>query len=469
MCYDKDIFENNPYLQHFICPIGQQIMENPVKINCENLNCASHSYCKACIVQWLLTDRDKRCPICKTRIDFDLDKLPKDYISNNIINEFNIKCVNYENNCCWIGKLKDLENHIKICDYQNINCPNVGCREKFLRSNLNNHNLKCDYLLVKCLQCNNSIKNIEIENHMVDQCEMNIIECSKCKLSIIRKNFESHVLECLEEEIKCSNESCEEKIQRKLQNNHNEECKYFLIKCKLCNIEYPRNILDIHIKEKCPELIILCDQCQKPLKNKEKRDHYFECPQTIVDCEYKGSSGCKVQYKIKDRDEHMKLYLHEHMMGSLNKLYENQEKHITKKFYKKMKNPQIIIKLDKETHFTTMGFNCFFSINKVSENNKISIFLEIKTNETLKILLNFKIDNDTDEDNNLYDKIYEVKGLVTQDKPYFEVKKLEYTSLDEFKQKSKCVKNNEIVILVYYIKITRIIDNEIRNIKFIKN
>ena len=86
------------------CSICDDIFMNPIR-----LKSCGHTYCLNCILSW--GRRSLQCPLC--RIEFKDDDIVIDIIATNIINDLEVFCVN--SGCPWKGKLKELNNHNKIC------------------------------------------------------------------------------------------------------------------------------------------------------------------------------------------------------------------------------------------------------------------------------------------------------------------------------------------------------------------
>ena len=131
--------------------------------------------------------------------------------------------------CQWIGRIDEYDEHSKICPF----------------------------LLIICEHCNSfKIQRKLLSNH-IEKCPKIKIECNQlCGMNIIRKNLSYHLdKECGESILKCSNNECKEEIERKYLSNHlNDECLFRLIDCPYlssgCDVKQIKFInLNKHLNE----------------------------------------------------------------------------------------------------------------------------------------------------------------------------------------------------------------------------
>ena len=125
--------------ESLICPICLSLLENP-----QQLDCCSKHMCKNCIDNL----KDSICPFCRTkpvRCTASLELRMRVFRAH-------VWCVNRSRGCPWYGELRllgahrfpDTPNPMAGCAYQDVKCPNEGCREKIVRWNLMRHEvLEC--------------------------------------------------------------------------------------------------------------------------------------------------------------------------------------------------------------------------------------------------------------------------------------------------------------------------------------
>ena len=150
--FDESRIINKEYLNSldgiYKCGICFKIMDNPT--DCET---CGHSFCYECI-------KNLKCPFkCK-----DKQLKPSSQSLKDFLGKLKFKCLNKD--CEQILNYTDVKRHDKICDFQEIICPNNGCNQKLVKKNLENHVLdECQYSLVKCHYCEYQFNKNEITQH----------------------------------------------------------------------------------------------------------------------------------------------------------------------------------------------------------------------------------------------------------------------------------------------------------------
>ena len=144
-----------------------------------------------------------------------------------VIYNLKVKCKNRDKGCTSQGTVQCIQTHMNNeCEYQDIHCPNVGCQEIFIRQQLKEHLVKCDF--------RNEI-------------------CNDCKLSFPFKHLEQHSTVCPKLKIKCS-QGCGETILRENENEHFEhKCIKTEITCPFntigCDLKMLRGNLNEHLEK----------------------------------------------------------------------------------------------------------------------------------------------------------------------------------------------------------------------------
>ena len=143
---NKDYFNSLEGI--YKCGICFKIMDNPT--DCET---CGHSFCYECI-------KNLKCPFkCKNK-----SLKPSSQNLKDILNKLQFKCKNKD--CEEIILYPDVKRHDKICEFQEIICPNNGCNKKLIKKNLENHVInECLFSIVKCKFCGYSFNKNDIANH----------------------------------------------------------------------------------------------------------------------------------------------------------------------------------------------------------------------------------------------------------------------------------------------------------------
>ena len=127
--------------------------------------------------------------------------------------------------CNWVGYTSDLIHHLADCKFRPTPCPKCNvCREK---QNIDRHlNVECDLRPVKCHHCNKQVVHKEMDDH-IKICPYVPLDCpNKCSFiapKIYRKNMENHLKECPLQIVKCDfyKFGYNTKLPRKSLGNHN--------------------------------------------------------------------------------------------------------------------------------------------------------------------------------------------------------------------------------------------------------
>ena len=101
-----------------------------------------------------------------------------------------------EADCCWTGKLLELEAHVAQCDFTPVPCPNAtnGCDKLFRKYLLPNHEISCSFRVILCRICDISMPFHELSQHEATVCSGAVTKCPKgCGKQIIRKDLSDHV------------------------------------------------------------------------------------------------------------------------------------------------------------------------------------------------------------------------------------------------------------------------------------
>eukprot|EP00111_Clytia_hemisphaerica_P017794 TCONS_00052628-protein len=109
-----------------------------------------HRFCKGCVIN--LPKSDKKgyiCPIDRSKMTLFQDKGREREILDRLI-----KCVNHTDGCCWTNELRELQNHVKNCEYEELVCTMTGCGTKFQRRFFSKHNEEdCVCRMMSCPFC----------------------------------------------------------------------------------------------------------------------------------------------------------------------------------------------------------------------------------------------------------------------------------------------------------------------------
>jgi len=212
-----------PLAEHHKCPCCSYALRDPLQTEC------GHRICKECYAD--LQRQSGRtgqiiCPVDGS-IVLPHQVFPDMYAKREVLN-LATYCMYRNSGCQWHGVLKDYEDHIIRCEYEDIRCPN-GCNQR----------------LPKHL----------IEQHLLQSCPRRLVECEYCKAKIPSEELEDHYEKCELFPVDCLYNCGTIKIPRKLlQQHHENECPNAVGACSYsfagCNFKGTKDeVLDHLAKE----------------------------------------------------------------------------------------------------------------------------------------------------------------------------------------------------------------------------
>ncbi|XP_065674872.1 TNF receptor-associated factor 6-B-like isoform X2 [Hydra vulgaris] len=142
------------------CPVCQLALREPLLTSCGHRLCFSCSEEKRKRNKGIL-----KCPLDNSNLNSN--ETFRDKAIERVIQELNVICNNSFNNCQWTGKLREIDNHLGSCEYQEVKCFNQQCFTSLLRKELRNHTeTTCIYRLVTCQYCSQKILFYEKLTHL---------------------------------------------------------------------------------------------------------------------------------------------------------------------------------------------------------------------------------------------------------------------------------------------------------------
>ncbi|XP_033121052.1 TNF receptor-associated factor 3-like isoform X1 [Anneissia japonica] len=200
--------------EEFICTACQSVLRNAKQASC---GCR---FCNFCI------PNETTCPSCKDQ--FNKDEITDDFYARRRLRKKKMSCLNKHNGCVATFEYKDLDDHLKNCDFAIVNCIHFksGCRTKIFRNHLTKHLEKeCEFRLVTCQYCERKISFKDLKDH---SCENKPVDCpNKCNSAAM--------------------------ASEELQNHLINDCPLALVPCEFekicCNMKVCRKDLEVHQQE----------------------------------------------------------------------------------------------------------------------------------------------------------------------------------------------------------------------------
>ncbi|CAB4008195.1 TNF receptor-associated factor 4-like [Paramuricea clavata] len=188
--YEAEFVSTLP--NEYECPICQLAYRDPVQLE----ECG-HRLCYSCLQE--LRRRQGECCVCPLdRRPVSATKMFFDKAAKRAILSQTVKCCNWKRKCDWSGELSSLEDHLKNCNFEEIQCTNAGCDEMLTRRSLQYHlSAKCKLRIVSCSFCTETYCYKDNKVHM-KRCKRLPLECfNKCgKKDIAREEMSVHLNTC---------------------------------------------------------------------------------------------------------------------------------------------------------------------------------------------------------------------------------------------------------------------------------
>ena len=201
-----------------ICPLFPHILKSPAKCPV----CETH-FCSKCLEKSLAVNG--KCPTCRSEISLNQKESEPVKILWHLLDNLKITCENSSQGCAerfLYTNTKAYTEHIsESCQYVEVSCPNFRCEGKCMKKDL--------------------------ENHM-KACESEEINCEFCKHKFGRNLLEEHIKsEACSEVCKW----CTKRVLKEAEKNHSEECELMWILCLKCQKILYKKDFQIHKERHC--------------------------------------------------------------------------------------------------------------------------------------------------------------------------------------------------------------------------
>ena len=104
------IVEKETVIDHMICSICMDVLENPKQAPCQ------HSFCNKCIREWL-DNGNHTCPV--DRQDLSIQDLNQPRLLQEILNKLTLRCKNHQKGCSLMAKYAD---QAQLIEHETENC-----------------------------------------------------------------------------------------------------------------------------------------------------------------------------------------------------------------------------------------------------------------------------------------------------------------------------------------------------------
>ncbi|XP_012691449.2 TNF receptor-associated factor 5 isoform X2 [Clupea harengus] len=181
--------------EQYMCPVCNSVVLNPHQAGC------GHIFCYQCIRTLMDSQTSPKCPLDNMLIKSD--EVFQDNCCRRELLNLEVYCTN-ASSCSHKITLRHLQDHLKCCEYESVECSNQGCAEETHRKDLLEHQQSvCSFRLELCTHCRKAYPLAQLKKHGAI-CPEAEVDCPKCVQRIRRNKVHEHVVECPEEETDCS-------------------------------------------------------------------------------------------------------------------------------------------------------------------------------------------------------------------------------------------------------------------------
>ncbi|KAF3852631.1 hypothetical protein F7725_005986 [Dissostichus mawsoni] len=193
--------------EEFVCPICRGVVLNPQQNSC------GHIFCLLCL-QRLLESSSPSSPVCP--VDAAVIT-PSEVFQDNCCKReiacLDVYCMNSPE-CTSVVTLRHLQEHLRSCQFETLQCCNPGCRAALQRRELQDHlSLTCAHRLELCTHCQQpqrlSLLQVQSSPHRVGSCAELLSSGGgglsySCSLKVPRHMLTEHRDSCPELHVDCS-------------------------------------------------------------------------------------------------------------------------------------------------------------------------------------------------------------------------------------------------------------------------
>ncbi|XP_057300507.1 TNF receptor-associated factor 3-like [Hydractinia symbiolongicarpus] len=183
---------------------------------------------------------------------------------------------------------------------------------------------------VLCPTCRSEIACSKVfPNEMVHRMILGVnVKCvntrSGCEWIGTLGNLQEHCnASCMFTIVQCPCKNCDFKVVRANLLNHQETCKFRLVVCSYCNVNYFLKDEENHFND-CTEKPVSCpNKCGENIGKHELRLHLENCKHKEMLCPYK-ICGCEHKVSGKDMESHLADSVHYHLSLATTSMLQNK-------------------------------------------------------------------------------------------------------------------------------------------------
>ena len=158
---------------NLVCSICAGVLEDAVITPC------GHSFCDECLNIWLERPNTRTCPSCRAELRAG-DVIPV-LALRGLVEGLSVHCENADNGCKMVFKLEKLNAHVHLCDFGLIECG--ACGNSVKRFELPDHHENCEVIKDLAARRRKEKSEITIDN-LTKQVALLEVDLNKTKSAL---------------------------------------------------------------------------------------------------------------------------------------------------------------------------------------------------------------------------------------------------------------------------------------------
>eukprot|EP00899_Mesostigma_viride_P022327 jgi/Mesvir1/3279/Mv25098-RA.1 len=165
------VLNPRPIPEDLLCTKCSKVMIEPMEEECQ------HPACRLCLELWMVANQT--CPAAGCTASLNPMYLrPAHRSIRNRLSAMEVTCDNAFDGCEEVVQFQALPDHLSVCPKAKVPCSHDGCPEaEIMREVLYQHQEGCQYRIVTCNLCNESMKQGELQEHMAKTCPNVEVAC----------------------------------------------------------------------------------------------------------------------------------------------------------------------------------------------------------------------------------------------------------------------------------------------------
>ena len=172
----------------------------------------------------------------------NLGEMNYDYNETQKRKRTEVYCCNKRTGCQHKGEIRQMNEHLSDCLYEEVSCKHEKCNKKILRKDQQWHHKNCPDRIVQCKFCKDKLRAAHLEQfHLLNGCQDYPKDCpNKCGKKVTDRELSVHRETCSHEPIGClfTKYGCTQTVQRDNMTQHVLDYKHMELLLKEIDKSY---------------------------------------------------------------------------------------------------------------------------------------------------------------------------------------------------------------------------------------